>query len=71
MSKEELCEVLNAKIVKPHKIIFKNKDSEEEHGFHSINQAAKELKVNPSLIHHYYPGRKMTTGDITYQVSRC
>ena len=67
ISKEELCKVLNAKTVKPFKIIFVNKETEQEQGFHSLNQAAKELKVNPGLI-HYHMGNEMTIGDVTYQI---
>ena len=69
MSKSQLCEVLGAKISKPLNIMFVNSETGHQRGFKSINQASKELGINPGLI-HYYMGKEMRIGDETYLVSR-
>ena len=68
-STKELCEALGAKISKPLKIMFVNSETGHQRGFESINQASKELGVNPGLI-HYYMGKEMKIGDETYLVSK-
>ena len=67
MSKKQLCDVLEVKPSKAIKFIFTNKETGDELKFHSMNQASKELKVNPGLISlSYYIGKKMTI--TTYSV---
>ena len=69
MSESQLCEVLGVKFSKPLRIMFVNSETGHQCGFKSINQASKELGVNPGLI-HYYIGKEMRIGDETYLVSK-